>query len=58
MALWLYGSLFVHENGREVFFMAMTTRMMIYAFLLYGGIFCRYRGRYCKGHKISHSLWH
>ena len=39
MALWLYGSLFVHENGRGSVFMAMTTRMMIYAFLLYGGIF-------------------
>ena len=39
MALWLYGSLFVHENRKGSVFMAMTTRMMIYAFLLYGGIF-------------------
>ena len=43
MALWLYGSLFVHENGKEVFYMmgtngAVLFSLLIYAALLYGAV--------------------
>ena len=43
MALWLYGGLFVHENGKEVFYMmgtngAVLFSLLIYAALLYGAV--------------------
>ena len=43
MALWLYGSLFVHGNGKEVFYMmgtngAVLFSLLIYAALLYGAV--------------------
>ena len=43
MALWLSGSLFVHENGKEVFYMmgangAVLFSLLIYAALLYGAL--------------------
>ena len=43
MALWLYGSLFVHENGREVFCMmgangALLFTLLLYAAVIYGAV--------------------
>ena len=39
---WLYGGLFVHENGKEVSFMgangALLFSLLIYAALIYGAV--------------------
>ena len=39
MALWLYGSLFVHENGREVFYMMGANGALLFM-LLYAAVVC------------------
>ena len=40
MALWLYGSLFVHENGREVFCMMGANGALLFTLLLYAAVIC------------------
>lgn len=40
MALWLYGSLFVHENGREVFCMMGANGALLFMLLLYAAVIC------------------
>ena len=40
MAFWLYGSLFVHENGREVFYLMGANGALLFMLLLYAAVIC------------------
>ena len=40
MAFWLYGSLFVHENGREVFYLMGANGALLFMLLIYAAVIC------------------
>ena len=40
MALWLYGSLFVHENGRDVFYLMGANGALLFMLLIYAAVIC------------------
>jgi len=40
MAFWLYGSLFVHENGKGVFHMMGANGALLFALLFYAALIC------------------
>lgn len=40
MALLLYGSLFVHENGRDVFYLMGANGALLFMLLIYAAVIC------------------
>ena len=40
MVLWLYGGLFVHENGKGVFYMMGANGALLFTLLIYAAVIC------------------